>query len=458
MDNLTFALHPQGDIAMYEQLYRQIVAEMMQGRLRSGMRMPSRRALSRHLGISEQTVNTAFDLLISEGYLRAEPRRGLFVEELLPLSQPTAQKEEMETKPLAEPAFDFSPQGADIHLFPYKTWARLIRETLYTQPELLSKGEAKGEFSLRASLCSFLYQYRGVQSRARDMVIGSGVDHLLGVLSAILPTNSIIACEDPGYREAARAFERAGHTALPIGMDEQGVSADSLEECIADLAYLTPAHQFPLGLSMPAGRRTELLHWAEEKDGRFLIEDDYDSEFRYLSRPLPALKGMGDGNRTVYIGTFSRSLAPGIRIAYMILPGELTGRYESAGLRSGDAVSRFEQRAMARFVGEGHYAHHLRRAGNVYLKRCRSLCGLLAEIPGSFIKGQEAGLHFLFGIHGKSEEELIIKAEQAAIPLKGLSSYCRLSRLEAALVLGFAGIREDQVPPAVSALRTAWAI
>ena len=458
MNDLTFALNPHGEIAMYEQLYRQIASEIMQGRLLSGMRMPSRRSLSRHLGISEQTVNTAFDLLVSEGYLRAEPRRGLFVDELLPLPMLAAQKDESEAKPPVEPAIDFSPQGVDVHLFPYRTWARLIRETLYTQPELLSKGEAKGEFSLRAALCSFLYQYRGVQSRTGDVVIGSGVDHLLGVLGALLPSGSEIACEDPGYREAARSLERAGHRALPVLMDEHGISIELLENSHAELAYLTPAHQFPTGLSMPAGRRTELLHWAEEKNVRFLIEDDYDSEFRYASRPLPALKGMGNGDKTIYIGTFSRSLAPGIRIAYMILPAELTARYEDAGLRSGDAVSRFEQRAMARFVDEGYYARHLRRAGKLYQKRCRFICGLLAEIPGSFIRGQEAGLHFLFGIKGKSEEELIRKAQQADIPLKGLSGYCRLARLEPALVLGFAGIRETQVSNAVSALRAAWEI
>ncbi len=456
MKDLTYPLDRDSGVPLYEQLYRFISRDIAQGRLAGGAQIPSRRELSRHLGISEQTVSVAYDLLKAEGFLYAQPRRGLFIEEIQPLPvPPTAPRPaKSEQSPLA-PRFDFSPQAADIRLFPQQTWARLVRETLVRQPELLSKGPAKGEKSLREALSGFLYQYRGVRCEPENMIIGSGVEQLMGIIGAILEKPSKIGFEDPGYIEAARAVQRLGHTAHPLILDEQGILPDAVEQSGVKAVYVTPAHQFPTGVSMPAGRRTELLHWAQEKEGRYILEDDYDSEFRYASRPLPALQAMG-GDRTVYISTFSRTLAPGIRIAYMALPEKLTKKYEALGLRSGDSVSRFEQRAMARLVSEGHYARHLRRAGAVYRKRCEALCGRLARIPESRISGQEAGLHFLFGIDGKSEEELINEAGRAGIPLRGLSSYCRKASLPPALVIGFAGIADEEISDAVTLLRRAW--
>ncbi len=458
MDDLTYALEPESGVPLYEQLYRFIARDITQGRLQGGIRLPSRRALSRHMGISEQTVNNALDLLKAEGFLRSESRRGCFVEELLPLAQTRSFPSSVRQKEVSEPVYDFSPQATDVQLFPAKTWSRLIRETLIMEPELLNKGDAKGEYSLRTALSSFLYQYRGVRCGADNLIIGSGVDHLIGTLGMLLERPTLVACEDPGYPEAARALERLGHIPLHLEMDEQGIKPSMLLQSGANLAYLTPAHQFPTGQSMPAARRTELLTWAEEGGERYLIEDDYDSEFRYASRPLPALQGMGGGERTVYIGTFSRSLAPGIRIAYMALPPGLKKRYDALGLRSGDSVSRFEQGAMARLVSEGHYTRHLRRACNVYRKRCQALYGQLAQIPGVSIKGHEAGLHFTIGIVGKSEEELIASADSMGIPLRGLSSYCRYAELPPALVMGFGGIRDDQVDDAATALRKAWKV
>ncbi len=458
MNDLTYPLERDSGIPLYEQLYRCISRDIAQGRLTGGAQIPSRREMSRHLGISEQTVNIAFELLKAEGFLRTQPRRGLFVEEIQPLSIPAAAPHSAKReRPPLTPRYDFSPQAADIRLFPRLTWIRLIRETLARQPELLSKGPAKGELSLREAMSGFLYQYRGVRCEPENVIIGSGVEQLMGIIGMILEKPSRTGFEDPGYVEAIRAMERLGHTAHPLKMDEQGILPDAVEKSGVNAVYVTPAHQFPTGVSMPAGRRSELLHWAQEEEGRCILEDDYDSEFRYASRPLPALQAMG-GGRTVYISTFSRTLAPGIRIAYMALPDKLTERYDALGLRSGDSVSRFEQRAMARLVSEGHYTRHLRRAGAAYQKRCKALYERLARIPGSRISGQEAGLHFMFGINGKSEEELITKADRAGIPLKGLSSYCREAELPPSLVIGFAGIADEQIDDAVALLRRAWGV
>lgn len=458
MHELTPALDPNSSVPMYEQLYRFISREIIQGRLAGSTRLPSRRALSRHLGISEQTVSNAFDLLKAEGFLRTEPRRGFIVEEILPLTETQSQPQTRAHDVPSSILYDFSPQSTDTRLFPYKAWTRLIKEALLDEPELMKRGSPKGEYSLRAALSSFLYQFRGVICHADNLIISSGVDQLLGTIGALFGRPVKIACEDPGYPEAFRSLRRTGHLPLPLPLDEQGVVLNELELSGAELLYITPAHQFPTGTSMPASRRAELLHWAQQKDGRYIIEDDYDSEFRYTSRPLPALQGIDPTGKVIYLSTFSRSLAPGLRIAYMALPPDLCLRYDQLHLRSGETVSRFEQKAMARLLSEGHYARHLRRASGVYQKRCKALCDLLGSIPGSFLKGQEAGLHFLFGIKGRHEQELTRSAAASGIPLHGLSGYCQSAVHPSALVLGFGGLEDDQLAAAVAALRHIWSV
>ncbi|MGI6695129.1 MAG: PLP-dependent aminotransferase family protein [Christensenellales bacterium] len=456
---ITFALDETSPLPLYEQLYRHIAREILEGRLTGGVRLPSRRALSHHLGISEQTVGNALDLLKAEGFLLSRPRQGLYVapmNPLPPLPAPDMHKP-IVRQPKPRSLYDFSPQGVDTGLFPHKVWIKLLRDSLLDHPELLNKGHAKGEPSLRAALASFLYQYRAVRCQAEQIIIGSGVDQLLGVLGQIISPQSRVALEDPGYPEAASALSRLGHTTLPIPLNEEGPSLAALEASRAALLYITPSHQFPTGISMPAGRRTALLHWAKA-GGRYLIEDDYDSEFRYASRPLPALQGMDGGQQVVYIGTFSRSLAPGLRVAYMALPPPLLARYEALNLRSGDAVSRFEQHALGLLISQGHYARHLRRAGNVYQKRCQRLCDLLLDIPGSSVQGQDAGLHFLFSISGRQEAELVSKAARAGMTLKALHDYSAQARLPQALVLGFAGLADAHLEDAVNALRQAWGV
>lgn len=460
LEEITIPLDSQDRLPLYEQLYRYISREITQGHLAAGTKLPSRRRLSHHLGISQMTVDSAFELLKSEGFVQAVPKVGLFVQALSPLKQPETTEE-----PLPEvksqqppPRFDFSPQATDLDLFPAQPFIRMLRETLLKEPEVLHRGHPRGETSLREVLAQFLFQYRGVQCTANDLVIGSGVEHLLGIVASLLRGPTTVAVEDPGYPAAARAFENAGHQVCYLPLDEQGISPDVLSQSGASLAYLTPAHQYPLGISMPAVRRSELLHWANLAVCRYLIEDDYDSEFRFTSRPLPALHSMDDNEKVIYISTFSRTLASGIRMAYLVLPRELNTAYDNSHLRAGDAVSRFEQRAMARFLADGHYVRHLRRAANVYQKRLAHLSKLLLDIPDSFMSGQEAGLHFIFGIRGKTEQELVGRAGQAGIPLLGLATLCKQANCPPSLVMGFGGIKDDEVGEAVLALRAAWQV
>jgi GntR family transcriptional regulator/MocR family aminotransferase len=460
LEEISVLLDNKSAVPLYEQLYRHISREITQGSLPAGTRLPSRRRLSQRLGISQMTVESAFELLKAEGFLRSEPRRGLFVENLIPLRRSEVENHQFSPhkRIFSVPAYDFSPLSTDIQLFPFKPFTRLLRETLMQEPDALKRGHPQGDYSLREALAQFLYEYRGVVCQPGEIVIGYSVGQLLNVVAGLVGAGSTIAVEDPGYPAALKAFQKEGHQVVPIPLDEHGMCLEALAKSKASIAYVTPAHQYPLGISMPAVRRAGLLHWADSRQHFYLVEDDYDSEFRYASRPLPALHNMSGSKKVIYMSTFSRTLAPGIRLAYMVLPPKLIHRYQKEHLNTGESVSSFEQRAMARFLAEGHYVRHLRRATKVYQKRCNALVALLQDIPDAWFSGQEAGLHFVFGIHNKKEQELIQKAHGVNIPLLGLRKLCIQASCPDGLVLGFAGLHDHKLAQAVRTLREAWQV
>ncbi len=458
--DLTFVPDASGGKPLYEQLYQSLARQIASGSVPPGGALPSRRALSRYLGLSQSTVGAAYELLRAEGYVRARERSGYYAASMEPLPgqrgraapAPAAKREQPER-------FDFSTSATDGSIFPYQVWAKLFRQTLYLRPELLQRGDPQGDAELREALSAFLEQYRGLRAGPDSIVIGAGADYLLSLLLQLLPKNSLVAAEDPGYNGIYRNCERLSLRTLPIPQDEQGMMVPLLSQSGANVCHITPSHQFPLGLSMPIQRRGELLRWAAAGRGRLIIEDDYDSEFRHFSRPLPALQGLDAGGSVAYVGTFSRSLAPSMRLAYMVLPPALLESYRESGLKSGETVSRFEQQTLARFIAEGYYARHLRRAGGVYAARLKKLLGLLAQIPGAGFSGQQAGLHFLLTLPSLSESELTERALRAGIRLHGLSEYCREAKAPpSTLVMGFAGLKDGELEAAVAALRSAWGL
>ena len=457
MQDITLTLQENGT-PMYEQLYRHIAQEIHAGHLMEGARLPSKRALQQHLGISISTVEGAYGLLVSEGYVRAEAKRGYFVQPITRLTPAAPLPPAKEAAPPVPTArFDFSTSAADSSLFPFRTWSRLFKETLRDTPQLLEKGDARGDAELRAALSAFLYQYRGVRAPEDALIIGAGVDYLLYMLFCLLPRGLTVAAEDPGYQGAYRLATRHGARVVPVPLDKEGIRLDKLKQTDARVLYLTPSHQFPLGMTMPIGRRTALLNWAKHHDA-YIIEDDYDSEFRHQSRPIAAMQGLGS-DHVIYIGTFSRSLAPSMRIAYMVLPPSLMAGWQEMFRQGGDTVSRFDQQTLYRFIQGGHYARHLRRAGNAYTRRCRQLCTLLKDIPGARIQGEDAGLHFLLTLPRLTEQELVNRAAACGITLHGLSEYCHeAAPLPSTVLLGFAGLQDDALPAAVQSLRAAWGV
>ena len=448
-----------GDSPLYDQLYRHIAGAIQSGALAPGAKLPSKRRLCALAGVSMSTVETAYSLLAAEGYVLSKPRSGYVCAHLLlPASAAPAPVPEAPQSP--DPprwAYDCSTSAVDVSAFPFSSWARITKEAVYENPGLLQRGHPQGDWPLRAALAQLLAQYRGVRCSPEQVVVGAGADYLLSLLLQLLPEHRSLALEDPGYPAAYAAAALHGREPVPIPVDGQGMDRDALERSGAGLAYVTPSHQFPLGVTMPAGRRSRLLRWAAQQPDRFLIEDDYDSEFRYASRPIPAMQGLDRAGRVVYMGTFSRSIAPAIRVAYMILPPQLLERYRRTFSHGACTVSRFEQESLRRFIAQGLYGRHLRRTGNLYRRKCALLTQALSAIPGAAISGGDAGLHFLLTLPRYSEGELVERAAAQSVRVHPLSRYCHaVPPLPSTVVLGFAGLTGEELSGAAERLRAAW--
>lgn len=460
MTGFTAKLDFQSRVPLYEQLYRLIAAEIQNGHIAEDETLPSKRNLCACLGVSLSTVETAYGLLMAEGYIRSIPRSGYRACHVAQLeAKPKPPDPVLSSSPPLSPGcqYSFSTSDVDTSVFPYASWAKITKEVVYQNPELLQRGPCQGDESLRSSLCNFLRQYRGVSATPEQLIIGAGVEYLLDLLLQLIEPQHTIALENPGYHTTYRTVVNNGRHFKMIPVDEKGMCLDVLTESNADVAYVTPSHQFPMGVTMPVGRRMELLQWADRRPDRYIIEDDYDSEFRYTSRPIPAMQGLDKNGRVIYIGTFSRSIAPSIRIAYLVLPPALLAQYRQRFWYSSSTVSRFEQQVLRRFIDQGLYSRHLRRVGNLYRHKVSAILQILGGMKNASIQGLEAGLHFLLTVKGQSEDTLIRLAKETDVRVHGLSEYYHGDGCPpSTLVLGYAGLEEDALTEAALRLRTAY--
>ena len=431
---------------LYLQLYQHLAQEIQQGRPGPGKKLPSKRRLCAMLGVSMSTVEGAYSLLLAEGYVRSHPRSGYVAAQLHDIQPQPVPDLPPAPEPPSQWRYNCSTSAVGTSVFPFSSWARINRDAVYQNPGLLQPGHPQGDQPLRLALAGLLAQYRGVRCTPEQIVVGAGADYLLSLLLQLFPQGSTVALEDPGYPTAWSAVERHGHHPVSIPVDGQGMEPHALERSGATLAYVTPSHQFPLGVTMPVERRSRLLRWASQAPGRYLLEDDYDSEFRYASRPIPALQGLDHGGRVIYLGTFSRSIAPAIRVAYLILPPELLARYRQVFPKSACTVSRFEQETLRQFLVQGLYSRHLRRSGNLYRRKCSLLVQTLGKYPGLTLHGQGAGLHFLLTAPHLTEEEMVRRAAEGGIRVYPLSRYChQVVPPPSTVVVGYAGLPADEL-------------
>ena len=453
MKELTISLDPQSVTPLYEQIYQYVKEDIQSGRLACGVKLPSSRSLARYLEISRSTVELAYEQLLSEGYIETKPRKGVFVAQIDGVyqfrreEQPGTERQEEQREKYR---YDFSPSGIDLKSFPYAVWRKLSREVLLDdRAETFRLGDSQGEYGLRSAISSYLHQARGVRCRPEQIIVGAGNDYLLMLLINILGKDKKVAFETPTYKQAYRLFANLSQEVCTVPMDHSGMRTDLLEKSGAQVAYVMPSHQFPLGVVMPIRRRLELLKWADRGE-RYIIEDDYDSEFRYKGKPVPSLQGIDSHEKVIYLGTFSKAVAPSIRISYMVLPTPLLSLYQKRLSFYSSTVARTEQKQMYEFISRGHFERHLNRMRNIYkAKRDYILSKLSPYSEAVEISGETSGLHMLLTFKdGRSAKDILSAAKARKIILYDLSAYYLKPQhmtLKNTVILGYGALTEAQL-------------
>ncbi|HCX43286.1 MAG TPA: GntR family transcriptional regulator [Oscillibacter sp.] len=458
---LTYTLEKQKKESLYEQLYRFIREDILSGRLHSGERLPSKRTLAQHLEVSTITVKNAYEQLQAEGYIHARQRCGYFVSEVErpPESRQTARPAQAGREREQGWFLDFASGTMDPAYFPFTVWARLMRQTLLEQDkQLLRAAPYNGAAELRQAIAGYLQQFRGMQVDPEQIIVGAGTELLYHLLIQLLGRDKCYAVEDPGYSKIAAIYESNQVQVQYVGIDEAGLSAAQLRRHLAQVVHISPTHHYPTGTVMPIGRRQELLRWAAEQPERYILEDDYDSEFRFVGRPIPSLYSTDENERVVYLNTFSKTIAPSIRISYMILPPKLLERYrEKLGFYA-CTVSGFEQYTLAKFLEQGYFERHLGRMRNRYRqKRDQVITAFLQGPLAGRVKitGQDAGLHFLAELQTSLPDDVLQhRAAEKGLRLAMLSDYYHDKKgvRQHTLVVNYSGLNLQHLPRALEYL------
>lgn len=445
----TVSLERGGGVPMYEQLYRYIREEIVSGRIKCGERLMSKKAAARHLGVSVITVETAYSMLMQEGYIKSRAKSGYYVcrtEEPFGLPEVRVPVRRSEVPEKRYP-YDFKTNTVDVNSFPFSVWIKLSKEIMYNNHELLNLGEGQGESGLREEIAKYLHEVRAVSCGADGIVVGAGIEYLLMILCELLGESSVIGVENPSYPKTVAILKNSKCRIKYISLDDEGINMESLEKSGANIVYITPSHQFPTGIVMSARRRAQLLAWAYRAENRYIIEDDYNGEFNFIGKPIPSVQGMDTRGRVIYMSTFSRVLAPSVRIAYMALPYELAERYRQQFKGYSPTVSRFEQHTLERFISGGYMSRHLARVKNIYRKRRDMLVSCIRRIlPEAHISGDRAGVHLIVSFDGA--EELAARLQNEGVRLYGMSGYYSGGG-EDAFVAGYGGMSEADIQKAM---------
>jgi len=443
---LTYELKKAPGVPLYEALYRCIRADILSGKLAAGEKLPSKRALAAHLEVSKVTVEGAYAQLLAEGYLRSEEKVGYFVEETHHHQQPA---------PVPAPVRQEGPRwdldmtaNAPATGFPFSVWMRLQRQVMLDYGDrLLSHLPPQGYPELRSAIAEHLLQFRGMAVDPENILIGAGTDFLYNLLIQLLGRDKRYAVEDPGYHKIRQIYAAGGVECVSAQLDGEGVIPESLGD--AQILHCSPSHHFPTGIVTPAARRRELLRWAAQQPERYIIEDDYDSEFRFHAHPVPALQTMDRAGKVIYMNTFSKTLAPSIRISYMILPPALMADFrEKLGFYS-CTVPSFEQYTLAYFLSRGYFEKHINRMRKFYKARRNRVAAALSQCPYAkrltFLE-QDAGLHFLLKVNTSlTGAELVARFAGAGVQVRTLGSYYQPPADDRCLVVNYSGLDEAEL-------------
>lgn len=457
---LTYNLTENTGESLYICLYTNIKNDILNGRLKADSRLPSKRSLAGHLKISIVTVENAYAQLMLEGYIYSFERRGYFISSLGDIPSYTSSASgpviTPETDNPAPAVFDLVTNSIGEEKFPFSVWAKLMRRIISDQDSgLLESTPFNGAGFLRISISEYLYRFRGMTVSPDQIIIGAGTEYLYGLIVMLLGRKNIFAVEDPGYIKISRVYRANNAECRFIGIDSYGMSIDRLISSGATVAHISPSHHFPTGRVMPIKRRNEILAWAAESGKRYIIEDDYDSEFRFSGKPVQTMKSIDSNDKVIYINTFAKTISPSIRISYMILPAGLMNAFTEKLSFISCAVPGFEQHILANFISDGYFERHINRMRNYYRKLRDVIINELKSSPVGgriTISEEDAGLHFTVGVETfLSDTEIVEKALAKGIKLSCLSEYYSDPKTarHGIIVINYSGLDIDKVREAV---------
>lgn len=438
---------------LYSQLYYWIKKEIEEGRLLPGMKMPSIRQLTLHLKVSRNTVEAAYQQLQAEGYIESVPKSGIWVAEVeKPFFHPVAQEQpiSLECKPPSEVLIDFEYGNVDIKKFPLKQWKKCFSDALDQESDwLFQYSEKMGELALRREISKYLLQSRGVRSTPEQILITAGTQASMTLICQLLALREeTVAMEEPGYTGVRSVLVDQGCYIEPVPLEKDGLSVEHLQTSMAKAVYLTPSHQFPVGMVLSISKRMRLLNWAYTTGG-YIIEDDYDGEFRYQGQPIPSLKSLDEEEKVIYLGTFSKSFLPSARLSYIVLPPYLMVQYSRQFGAYNQSVSPIIQRSMALFMQSGEFERHIRRMRKLYQRKHQALLRSIEQFMGTQVEvvGEKSGLHILLKLKGITASELI-----ESVLKKGVKAYSPASfwlhpppQSDSYIMLGFGGLSIEEI-------------
>jgi GntR family transcriptional regulator / MocR family aminotransferase len=484
MPNILLSLDGEGPLN--QRVYRGLRRAILDGRLPSGSQLPSTRALADELDISRNVVSMAFDQLVDEGYIEGCVGSGTFVSATLPdvalapwsgltakraavpMSRlSTYARRVLTLAPLPPPGvppgsglrYDFRYGSSPVEDFPHDAWNRIVaRRSRSVTVRSLQYGRARGFAPLRTAIARYIAQARGVVATEDQVVVVNGSQQAVDLVARLLlDPGDRVAVEEPCYQGARQVFLAAGARLVPTRVDRAGLDVSRLPRGRSTrLAYVTPSHQFPLGAVLPLARRLELLRWADA-GGAHVLEDDYDSEFRYEGRPMQAVQGLDRSGRVLYVGTFSKVLFPALRLGYLVIPEPLVAAVASLKFLMDYHTPTFEQGVLADFMAEGHFERHLRRSRARHASRRSTLLEALREVLGDRVEvtGSNAGVHMVIWLRGLKSSQLSVLVKRAAARGLGLypvTPYYLGQPPRAGLLLGYAGLTERQIREGVVVL------
>lgn len=454
MEMLMFHIDKSQKQPIYMQLYEKIRDSIINGQLQEDEKLPSKRHLGDYLSVSQTTVENAYAQLIDEGYIYSKQRSGFFVSAIDTLPLIPQQRvssvtpiTRVETQPLSR--YSFQLGAIDKVHFPFEQFRKYAKEAFDTlQDSLIESGDVQGDFMLRQQISQYLFHSRGVETTPEQVIIASSTEQLLSIITDLLPAQHSFILEDPIYPQVPQLLSRKHISYRFVPVCHDGLHVEHIDQYDDNVVYITPSHQFPTGVTMTLQNRIKLLKWASQHSERYIIEDDYDSEFRYEGKPIPALQSLDKAERVIYVSTFSKSIAPSIRIAYAVLPRHLAKLYQNKINIEGGTVPRHTQYIVSRFMESNQFERHLNRMRKIYRQKRDVLIEYFSQYPTLCqINGAQTGMHFVVTIqNGLSEQTCMARFKAHDIDVQPLSQYLfQHQNTTPQFVIGFGGIPMEDI-------------